>query len=95
MDILLERCCGLDVHKRSVVACVITPESQEPRRLRENLGELEEALRGLVGHHQRYLPARQLHHLEHLTWSIWRGRLRNWTQRWPGVCPLSPSSSTT
>ena len=35
-------------------------------RLREKLGELEEALRGLVGSHQRYLLARQLHHLEHL-----------------------------
>ena len=35
-------------------------------RLRTKLGELEEALRGLVGSHQRYLLARQLHHLEHL-----------------------------
>jgi transposase len=24
-----ERCCGLDVHKKSVVACVLTPEGQE------------------------------------------------------------------
>jgi transposase len=35
-------------------------------RVREKPGELEEALRGLVGSHQRYLPAGQLHHLEHL-----------------------------
>ena len=35
-------------------------------RLRTKLGELEEALRGLVGSHQRYLLARQLPHLEHL-----------------------------
>ena len=26
-----DRCCGLDVHKKSVVACVITPESHEVR----------------------------------------------------------------
>ena len=32
MDIILERCCGLDVHKKSVVACVITPEGRETRR---------------------------------------------------------------
>src|SRR5205823_3187377 len=25
MDILYERCCGLDIHKRSVVACLIVP----------------------------------------------------------------------
>ena len=32
MDIILERCCRLDVHKKSVVACVITPEGRETRR---------------------------------------------------------------
>ena len=31
MDALHERCCGLDVHKKSVVACVITPEGQAVR----------------------------------------------------------------
>ncbi len=25
MDVVYERCCGLDVHKKSVVACLITP----------------------------------------------------------------------
>ena len=25
MDVVYERCCGLDVHKRTVVACVLTP----------------------------------------------------------------------
>jgi transposase len=27
MDVLFERCCGLDIHKRTVVACLITPRS--------------------------------------------------------------------
>lgn len=27
MNVVYERCCGLDVHKRSVVACLITPPS--------------------------------------------------------------------
>lgn len=29
MQILYERCCGLDVHKKTVTACVITPEGKE------------------------------------------------------------------
>ena len=33
MEIILERCCGLDVHKRSVMACAVTPEGRETRRL--------------------------------------------------------------
>ncbi len=40
MDTLCERCCGLDVHKKSVVACVITPEGREARTFRTLTGEL-------------------------------------------------------
>ncbi|WP_347246575.1 IS110 family transposase [Thermogutta sp.] len=29
MQVVYERCCGLDVHKKSVVACAITPEGKE------------------------------------------------------------------
>jgi len=29
VQILYERCCGLDVHKKTVTACVITPEGKE------------------------------------------------------------------
>ncbi len=25
MEVLHERCCGLDVHKKTVVACLLTP----------------------------------------------------------------------
>ena len=31
MRIVYERCCGLDVHKQTVVACVLTPEFEETR----------------------------------------------------------------
>jgi transposase len=31
MDVLYPRCCGLDVHKKTVVACVITPKVKETR----------------------------------------------------------------
>ncbi len=34
MEIINERCCGLDVHKKTVVACVITPEGRETRTFR-------------------------------------------------------------
>jgi hypothetical protein len=33
MQIMHERCAGLDVHKKTVVACVVTPEGQEIRTL--------------------------------------------------------------
>lgn len=29
MNVLYERCCGLDVHKKSVVACLITPAGKQ------------------------------------------------------------------
>ncbi|WP_227762488.1 IS110 family transposase [Zhaonella formicivorans] len=31
MDVLYTHCCGLDVHKKNVVACTITPEGKEIR----------------------------------------------------------------
>ena len=31
MQVVHERCCGLDVHKNTVVACVLTPEGKELR----------------------------------------------------------------
>ena len=40
MDIVTPRCCGLDVHKRSVVACVITPEGQQSRTFRTMTNDL-------------------------------------------------------
>lgn len=31
MDVINPRCCGLDVHKKTVVACIITPQKKETR----------------------------------------------------------------
>ena len=31
MRVIYDRCCGLDVHKKTVMACVMTPEGQETR----------------------------------------------------------------
>jgi transposase len=32
MDVVYERCCGLDIHKRTVVACLIVPAPGGPPR---------------------------------------------------------------
>ncbi len=40
MEVVHERCCGLDVHKKSVVACVLTPEGQQIRTFGTTTREL-------------------------------------------------------
>ena len=33
MEVAYERCCGLDIHKQTVVACVIVPgDGKQPRK---------------------------------------------------------------
>jgi len=45
MDVLFERCCGLDVHKKLVVACVIiTPPDGEPERTVHSFGTMTQDL---------------------------------------------------
>jgi transposase len=34
MDVLIERACGLDVHKKSITACVVTPDGKEIKTFR-------------------------------------------------------------
>ncbi len=31
MQVIFERCAGLDIHKKTVVACLLTPEGKEVR----------------------------------------------------------------
>lgn len=42
MRVLYERCCGLDVHKKSITACVLTPEGKEIRTFGTLTDDLEE-----------------------------------------------------
>ena len=44
MEVVQGRCCGLDVHKKKVVACVITPEGKEIR----GFSTMTEGLLGLA-----------------------------------------------
>ena len=50
MDIILERCCGLDVRKKTVVAWVITPEVQEGRSFSTMTKDLLALADWLAGH---------------------------------------------
>ena len=65
MEVVNPRCCGLDVHKKTVVACVITPEKKETRTfstMTNDLFKLKEWLRTESepcghGEHRRSLEA--------------------------------------
>jgi transposase len=41
MQVVYERCCGLDVHKKTVVACALTPEGKELRTFGTVTAELK------------------------------------------------------
>ncbi|HET8646224.1 MAG TPA: IS110 family transposase, partial [Vicinamibacteria bacterium] len=50
MDVLYPRCCGLDVHKDTVVACLVTPGGGPgPRKEVRTFGTTTEELRDLAG----------------------------------------------
>jgi hypothetical protein len=34
VEVLIERACGLDVHKKSITACIVTPEGKEIKTFR-------------------------------------------------------------
>jgi transposase len=40
MLIIYERCAGLDVHKRSVVACLLFPENGQPHKERQTFSTM-------------------------------------------------------
>lgn len=40
MEVMYERCCGIDVHKRRVTACVITPEGRNVKSFATMTGNL-------------------------------------------------------
>jgi transposase len=49
MEVLYERCCGLDIHKRTVVACLITPGPDgQPAKAIRTVGTMTEELLALA-----------------------------------------------
>ncbi len=49
MEVIYPRCCGLDIHKKSVVACVITPGGRETRTFSTMTKDLLELKKWLLG----------------------------------------------
>jgi transposase len=50
MEVVYERSCGLDVHKESVVACIITPQTRQTRRFGTMVKDLFELSDWLAEH---------------------------------------------
>ncbi|WAH36320.1 IS110 family RNA-guided transposase [Alicyclobacillus dauci] len=50
MQVVHERCCGLDVHKKKVVGCVITPETKEVQTFGTMTDDLESLIEWILGH---------------------------------------------
>ena len=48
MEVVYKRCCGIDVHKRSVVACLITGTSKEIRTFGTMTADIEELSNWLI-----------------------------------------------
>ena len=50
MDVLIERACGLDVHKKSITACIVTPEGKEIKTFRTHTVYLLELIDWIKEH---------------------------------------------
>jgi transposase len=50
IEVVYERCAGVDVHKKSIVVCVITPELRDVRTFGTMTDDLEEMANWLKGH---------------------------------------------
>lgn len=48
MEVVYPRCCGLDIHKKSVVACIITPGGKETRTFSTMTKDLVELKQWLI-----------------------------------------------
>ncbi|MGH2389190.1 MAG: IS110 family transposase, partial [Chloroflexota bacterium] len=49
METVYARCCGLDVHKRTVVACLLTPGTgREPEKTVRTFGTMTEDILALL-----------------------------------------------
>ena len=60
MDVLYERCCGLDVHKRMIEACVLTPgDGTQPVRHQQRFGTMTRDIRALAA----WLTVHELTHV--------------------------------
>jgi transposase len=74
MEVVHERCCGLDVHKQTIVACVILPGSRLPHKEVRTFGTMTADLLELVD----WLTACQVTHVAmESTGVYWKGIVRH------------------
>src|SRR5690554_2938656 len=50
MEVIIERACGLDVHKKSITACVVTPNGKEIRTFKSLTRNLLEMIDWIKQH---------------------------------------------
>jgi transposase len=50
MQVIYERCCGMDIHKKSITACMITPEGKEIRAFGTMTHEIQALVKWLKEH---------------------------------------------
>lgn len=69
MEVKFERCCGLDVHKASVMACCIWPEEGQVRKEKQKFGTMSDDLQALA----TWLAQRDVTHVAmESTGSYWK-----------------------
>ena len=44
MQVIYERCCGMDVHKKTISACAVTPEGRQLKTFSTFASELLKAV---------------------------------------------------
>ena len=78
MDVVYERCCGLDVHKQTVVACVLLPGRGQPAKEIRTFGTMTADLLELETGYQRRAshmsPSRALGVYWHPVWNLLEGQ---------------------
>ena len=83
MDVIYPRCCGLDVHKREVVACVVSTDADgTPRKAIRAFGTMTPDILALAD----WLAA---HEVSHVAW-----RAPGSTGSRSGTCWRTVSSSS-
>jgi transposase len=48
MDLLYSRCCGLDVHKKSITACILVAEGSRPQKWLRRFGTMTRDIQELA-----------------------------------------------
>ena len=49
MSKVYRRCCGMDVHKETVVVCVLAPDGEEGEQVRKVCGTFQQPYQDLGG----------------------------------------------